>query len=498
MRRILCVRLLRSLLPSPLPGERGLDKSKSPRSKVQGPKSKIGATSSEFPDLGPWTLDLGLIRRLAHRCCRYSPLVGVANLEAPDSLLMDITGGAHLFGGEGRMIRHVFADFRRWGFLIRAAIADTVGAAWAAARGSVGTVVIPPGRQAQALSRFPVEALRIAPEVVEVLRALGLSTIGHLAALPRETLPSRFGPEILRRLDQAWGHIPEPILPERPEEPIEATYGCEPPIENRAAVEVILQRLLARVLTRLQLRNAGILQMNIELSVSQAEPTCFTVGLVRPSFDQQRLRELLRLQLERVRLRGGLAGATLRVIRTAPLDVDQTALFETAERRHARRDLDSLLNRLSNRLGPRAVLCPRLSPDYQPERAVEYATLAEQESQLKSRARSKRSLRERDSRSVRGSLYGREPNPRRPLCLFPEPVPVEVWSVRPNGPPVRLNWCNRDQQIVRCEGPERIDTGWWRSPAVYRDYFRADIEDGQRLWLFHARNEGSWFVHGEF
>jgi protein ImuB len=447
---------------------------------------------------------------LAHRCRRYSPLVGVEDSETPDSLFVDITGGAHLFGGEARMARQVVADFRRWGFVARATVADTIGAAWAVARSATGPVVVPPGRQVQALSRLPVEALRISSEVAEVLHALGLSTIGHLAALPRQTLPSRFGPAILRRLDQALGNIPEPIVPERPEEPIEAAYGCEPPIESRAAIEIILQRLLARVMKRLQLRNAGILQLDIKLSVSGKEPTRFTVGLVRPSLNQKRLRELVRLQLERVQLKGRLAGATLRVIRTALLDADQAALFETTERRHIRRDLDSLLNRLSNRLGPRAVLCPCLSPDYQPERAVEYATLAEQASQLKSRARSKRSLRERNSRNgqdkkggktaycVRGSLGGCESIPRRPLRLFPEPVPVEVWSVVPDGPPIRLNWGNRDQQIIRCEGPERIETGWWRLPAIHRDYFRADTEDGQRLWLFHARDEGSWFVHGEF
>ena len=90
---------------------------------------------------------------------------------------------------------------------------------------------------------------------------------------------------------------------------------------------MILQRLLERVTHRLQRRNAGILQMDIELSVPGTEPTRFTVGLVRPSLDQKQLRELLRLQLERVQLRGGLAAATLRVTRTAPVDIDQTALL---------------------------------------------------------------------------------------------------------------------------------------------------------------------------
>ncbi len=410
------------------------------------------------------------------------------------------------------MVRQVVADFRRWGFLARAAVADTIGAAWAVTRKANGPLIVPPGRTAEALARLPVQALRISANDAEVLHSLGLSTIGHVTALPRDTLPSRFGPEILRRLDQALGEIPEPLVPERPEEPIEAKYGCEPPLENRAAIEILLARLLERVMKPLERRNAGILQLDIELTVSGHEPARFTVGLVRPSLDAKRLRELLRLQLERVQLRGRLAGAMLRVVRTAPLEADQSALFESAEHRHARRDLDSLLNRLSNRLGPRAVLCPRLAPDYQPEQAVEYTTLAKRTQ--KSRARSKRCLsvfenarpaknkRQKTTKKdtayfVRGS-FTRELLPRRPLRLFPEPVPVEVFSVVPHGPPIRLLWGNRDQQIVHCEGPERIETGWWRFPAVHRDYFRADTEDGQRLWLFHARDEGSWFVHGEF
>ena len=87
---------------------------------------------------------------------------------------------------------------------------------------------------------------------------------------------------------------------------------------------------------------------------------------------------------------------------------------------------------------------------------------------------------------------------QRPLRLFPRPRPASVWSVRPDGPPVRLLWNEEDQKIVRCEGPERIETGWWRQPACRRDYFRVEMENGRRLWLFHSHDEGRWFIHGEF
>jgi protein ImuB len=68
----------------------------------------------------------------------------------------------------------------------------------------------------------------------------------------------------------------------------------------------------------------------------------------------------------------------------------------------------------------------------------------------------------------------------------------------PNGPPIRLRGPHGDQEIVYCDGPERIETGWWRECPLRRDYFRVDTARGQRLWLFQSRDEGSWFVHGTF
>jgi protein ImuB len=427
-------------------------------------------------------------------------LVGWAEADSPDSLLLDVTGCAHLFGGEEGMAREVARDFQRLRFNPRIAIADTVGAAWAVARyacvlvgGAPRPVVVPAGRLAEALHPLPVEALRISSAIVEVLRDLGIETIGQLTALPRETLPSRFGPEIVRRLDQTFGDVPEPIVCQRPFEPHEATWGCEPPIEGRSAIEAVLRRLLARVTRRLQSRNEGILQFDVELNVPETGPTRFSVGLVQPTLNEKRLLELTRLQLERLRLRGKVGSVKLCVTRSALVDVEQSALFDTADRRNAHRDLDSLLNRLSNRLGDEAVLLSRLCPDFQPERGVQYQPVM------------KRAEWDRRSDAEHRAIV---PPRRRPLCLFPRPQPAAVWSVVPDGPPIRLCWRDVDQKgpnqkdidqkIIRCEGPERIETGWWRPDPCRRDYFRAEMENGRRLWLFHSHEEGSWFVHGEF
>ncbi len=396
-------------------------------------------------------------------------------------LCCSMSPAAHLFGGEEAMARQIARDFQHGGLSPRVAITDTVGAAWALAQyGSeaVGLdrsanrfrpLVVAAGRVAEALGPLPVEGLRLSPEIVEILRDLGIETIGQLIALPRETLPSRFGAEIVRRLDQALGHIPEPIACQRTFEPAEANWGCEPPIESRSAIEAVLRRLFLRVIRRLRSRNEGILQFDVDLHVSEKRSTRFSVGLVRPTLNEKRLLELARLQLERVRLRGKVSSVKVCVSRRAPLDVEQSALFEAAGRPNAQRDLESLLNRLSNRLGEEAVLSARLCPDFQPERSVEYHPVTKgSDSHLLIKGNQDRPLKKRgkwDRQTGAESHPLRSPR-QRPLRLLPQPQAAQVWSVVPDGPPIRLIWRDGEHQILRCEGPERIETGWWRLRPV--------------------------------
>ncbi|HEX8782593.1 MAG TPA: DNA polymerase Y family protein, partial [Steroidobacteraceae bacterium] len=75
--------------------------------------------------------DRRLLEAIADWCDRYTPLVG---LDPPDGLTLDITGCAHLFGGEAAFCSDIVQRLERQGLAARAAIADTVGCAWAVAR----------------------------------------------------------------------------------------------------------------------------------------------------------------------------------------------------------------------------------------------------------------------------------------------------------------------------------------------------------------------------
>jgi protein ImuB len=86
----------------------------------------------------------------------------------------------------------------------------------------------------------------------------------------------------------------------------------------------------------------------------------------------------------------------------------------------------------------------------------------------------------------------------RPCRLVGIPVPIEVTSIVPDGPPIRMMWKREDCHVSRCWGPERIATGWWRAEDVERDYYRAEWEDGTQVWVYRDQRNGRWFLHGFF
>ena len=148
------------------------------------------------------------------------------------------------------------------------------------------------------------------------------------------------------------------------------------------------------------------------------------------------------------------------------------------------RQLAALVDRLSNRLGSHAVTRPWLLADAQPEFACQYQPLAALPAGRRSRAK-----RSPSEPQVPGD---------RPLYLEPRPRPLEVVSVAPEGPPAQFRLAGRDERIVRSWGPERIETSWWRTRLVRRDYYQVETATGHRYWLFRQLTSGRWFLHGAF
>ncbi|MFY9874382.1 MAG: DNA polymerase Y family protein, partial [Rhodomicrobium sp.] len=149
------------------------------------------------------------LEKLAAWCQRYTPWTAP---RLPDGLALDVTGASHLLGGDEALLDDLIARLGVFGLSARAAIAGTLGAAWALSRyGKLECVVLPEGEEGRFIGALPVQGLRVGEAECALLERLGLTTIGQLFDLPREALRARLGLGILLRLDQALGAQSEPL-----------------------------------------------------------------------------------------------------------------------------------------------------------------------------------------------------------------------------------------------------------------------------------------------
>ena len=434
--------------------------------------------------------DRATLAQLAAWCEQFSPIVG---LEEPDNLLLDVTGLGPLFGGEHILAEQIVRAFHRRGLAIQLTIADTVGAAWALAHyGKLFPIIVPPDKTQEALAGLPIAALRLSDEAIEILSELGIEQIAQLLALPRDALASRFDPQLLTRLNQAIGVVPEAIVSHRPPPEFTAQAQLEYPTANREALDHILSQLLAQVTRSLRERQQGVIQLECHFQCEAGQPIRIHVGLFRASADAKHLLGLTRTKLDRLALPAPITAAKFSVLTSAPLTSWQPSLFDDQSQREGRRQTALLVDRLSSRLGCQSVVRAVPQPDAQPEFAFRYEPLTG--------VAPKKRGRESNFRHSPAHLPTRSPAHilPRPLRLEPEPIPLEVLSVVPSGPPIQFRQQGRWHRIAQTWGPERIQTGWWRGRYVQRDYYRVETTAGTRFWLFRRLADGKWFLHGVF
>ena len=429
------------------------------------------------------------LEELAQWCQRFSPLVGPEQGECPESLLLDVSGLEALFGGEASLTAEVYLAFAQRGLEVRIAVADTIGAAWAVAHfGPARPTIarVPAGASLAALAPLPVESLRVPAESAALLRQLGIRRVQQLAVLERSALLSRFGPEVLERLDQATGKAAEVIgaCPLPPE--LEHSWSFEYPTERREAINHVLTELIARLSGFLGGQRRGVLELVCRFEFEEGQPLSVPVGLFRASATAVHLVELVDLRLERIRFPHPVTKVCIKATAIGPLEFYQQALFPERFDTQTPRHLAMLVDRLSSRLGREAVLRPKLLADAQPEYACQYLPLASA-----GRERRRRRAKTKAPRETCGPC-------QRPLRLWRDPLPLDVVAVAPDGPPVQFHYGGREQRIACTWGPERIETGWWRSWCVRRDYYRVETAAGNRYWLFRRLQDGRWFLQGEF
>ncbi len=440
-------------------------------------------------------------------CRRFTPLVAA---DGPEGLVLDVTGAAHLFGGEAGLCTKIGAELARQGLSARAGIGPNPAAAWALAR-YARQPILPAGIETARLpgifADFPVAALNISDDLAADLARAGLRRIGDLAIRPRAPLAARFGAGMLDRLDHLFGRARSPVSPRfaAPDFSVERRFA-----DGLTREDAILTHVgaLARELCALMARHGqGARQIRLALfRVDGAVRLLETVASRALSAPDPMLR-LLREKLGHLREDGFDTGYGFDVLRleatqTAPHLPGQTALADAGRTIAAARATGSpaksspaesspaesphvseIVDRLSARLGAARVTRLHLQDTHQPEQAVRHIQAL--------------------AGAPRQSCPPADALLERPIRLLARPEPVETLALLPDGPPQHFRWRRVLHRIIAAEGPERILSAWWKSPApgTARDYFRAEDESGQRFWLFRPHGAGArpaWFMHGFF
>lgn len=439
--------------------------------------------------------DASLLESIADWCLRYTPLVAC---DAPDGLLLDIGGCAHLYGGEAALVADLGRRLEGAGFAYRIAIAGTIGAAWAAAHhGQAASHT--DGVERKILTPLPLAALRLAPETVAALGRVGLKRIGDIIDLPRSPLTARFGAAVLRQLDRALGHEHEPLNPRLPVAPYVAEQRFAEPIGREEDVLGTVEKLAAQLAFALERRGDGARRIELTLFRTDGELRRLAAGTSQPLRDPGAIRALFAERLnalaDALDPGFGFDMARLSVIVAEPCPPEQIGIGgaeDTAE-------VDRLVDRLSARLGARRVRRLIAQDSHIPELAAVTAP-------------AQSTAADAGWEDFRRYCAEAELSPR-PLRLLTRPEPIEALAEVPDGPPLRFRWRRALHEVIAADGPERIEGAWWTdtgghpSGSLARDYFRVEDRSGLRFWLFRAglyrdlaygAAAPAWFLHGTY
>ncbi len=496
--------------------------------------------------------DIESLCSLAESAQCFSPIVGLEQLDPlpwagrslhqPQSILLDVTGIAPLFGGDAKLASAVQQWVADQGYMASIAIANTIGTAWALAnythrsqialglaeiertgKSSVRPAIIifePNEAIGFATYPLPIEALRLEQATVTKLHRLGIRKIGQLIELPRVGLASRFNEQLLRRMDQSLHNQYEPILTLHASPELAIEECLEHPTPLRSTIDSIvteqihrLTRVLngighgvVRLVCRIEMElNAIPVESEIENQSGQPPPVArvFQIGLYQPSNDPEHLLWLLTGQLDAHYANGPshywARSISVQATLTAPLTWQQSDLFDRHITIH-RDAIAKLVDSLSARMGRTAIVAPAIQRDPQPELAFSWRPLTGWKKDGQSQE-TKRKLARAPKRNF-AEERGMEPNAdelwRRPMRLQHPPKRIEMQRVDEIGRPLRMIYQGSPLSVLRATGPERIDTGWWQGATQQRDYFRIELSTGSWLWVYRDRRDQEWYLHGEF
>jgi protein ImuB len=398
------------------------------------------------------------LARVAAWTIQFTPTVSIA---AADEILLEVEGSIRFFGGLNRLWTDIRQKIGATGYTVAMAGAPTPLAAQLFARAGLAPRIRHGDALRLGLASLPVGVLDLSRELADLLRDIGIGTLGECLDLPRNGLARRAGKELLGQLDRALGKIPDPRPTFVPPASFAATLPLPASVESAEMLLFAARRLIVELCGWLAATGKGAQQLQFLLTHEDGNSTCFAIDLVTASRDPVHLTNVLRERLERILLPSPAVTITLKSGKLLPLASANLSFLP--DERGRSESFARFVEHLRARLGEGAVQGLDAVADHRPERA----------------------WHAQEPGNGDGTWITWRPS-ARPLWLLSSPRPLaQVQDVPQHEGPLTL-----------MTAAERIESGWWDGNEVGREYFVARNPAQSLLWIY--RDGCGWHLHGFF
>jgi protein ImuB len=426
----------------------------------------------------------------------------------PGLLVLPADGAARFFGSERQAAERLIDAVAAVGFECQAGIADRLSTAVFAARAGR---IVEPGHDARFLSGLSIGQLATEPSLsgpgrdnlADLLRRMGIYTIGEFAALPHTGVASRFGADAVAAHRFARGESERRPVGRTPPPDLDAVLCCEPPIDRVDAAAFAGRSLADTLHQRLMAAGVGCTRLAIHAVTANGEELTRVWRCSEP-LTEDATADRVRWQLDgwlNTRTSEAKPTAAVTLLRLQPVEVVSAGALQLPlwggpgeeSRLRARR----ALVRVQDLLGSAAVQVPVLSGGRGPGERITLTPLGDEP------------VPRADPRQP---WPGQLPEPS-PVVLLDDPVelldaqddPVRVTSRGLfSADPARLVVRGRDDLLSWWAGPWPIDERWWdldraaAGPAGSGRTARAQVlligDPGAALLLCYRRRR--WYLEG--
>jgi protein ImuB len=312
------------------------------------------------------------------------------------------------------------------------------------------------------------------PEIFDILHKWGVHTLGQLAALDKEQLAARLGPEAIRMWERANGQSNRVLKLIRPPESFEESFEFEREIETAEPLLFMLRRFLEQFAVRLTAIYlvAQELTLRITFTTKQSYERVFKIP--QPTNDVDLLFRMLQTHLENFRSEHPIIAVALSAEPIKPAG-EQFGLFETTLR-NAHQLLETLA-RLNALVGPDRIGTPVLEETHRPDAfsmkpfswAIESAVPSGETPHALRTAHATAALRR-----------------------FRPAVSASV--LQDGSKPAHLRSAEISGKIIEQRGPYFLSGNWWDEKSWTRAEWDLQLENGEVVRCHES--EGTWKVDG--